>query len=188
MRARTRDGDFRADLLDRLAFDVVAAPPLRDRREDIPLLAAHFAVAVLAEMDAAPFPGFSPDALSQLQGHPWPGNVRELKNAAERAAFAWNANGGEGLITTIVIDPFERAHGRLAPRALATSAEAATPPPLQETSETGVTDLRAHIDRIEKALAEAALARHGGNQRRTAEALSLSYDQMRGIVRKYDLS
>ena len=191
LRARARDGDFRADLLDRLAFDVVAAPPLRDRREDIPLLAAHFAVAVLAEMDAAPFPGFSPDALSQLQAHSWPGNVRELKNAAERAAFAWNANGGEGLITNIVIDPFERAHGRLAPRAAASAQTAETttpPPPLQETSETGVTDLRAHIDRIEKALAEAALARHGGNQRRTAEALSLSYDQMRGIVRKYDLS
>ena len=191
LRARARDGTFRADLLDRLAFDVVAAPPLRDRREDIPLLAAYFAGAVLAEMGAATFPGFSPEALSRLQAHHWPGNVRELKNAAERAAFVWNADGGEGLIADIVIDPFERAHGKLAPRAPAsTQAESAGAPPsaMQDASENGAIDLRAHLDRIEKALAEAALRRHGGNQRRTAEALSLSYDQMRGIVRKYGLS
>lgn len=194
LRARARDGDFRADLLDRLAFDVVAAPSLRDRREDIPLLAAYFAGAVLAEMGAAPFPGFSPKALSLLQAHAWPGNVRELKNAAERAAFAWETGGGEGLIADIVIDPFERAHGKLAPRAAKTtegSAGTATARPAfapEPASENGVIDLRAHLDGIEKALAEAALARHGRNQRRTAEALSLSYDQMRGIVRKYDLS
>ena len=235
LRARARDGGFRADLLDRLAFDVVAAPPLRKRREDIPLLAAHFASAILAEIGAGPFPGFSPQALAALQGHDWPGNVRELKNAAERAAFAWSRAGGEGgggLVTEIVIDPFEPAHGALAPPA--PSPQAPKPRPLAPgapttealTTEvpttgapttgaatalagpdalpghagfhdpaspfngaaTGALDLRAHLDGVEKALAAAALARHGGNQRRAAEALSLSYDQMRGIVRKHGLS
>lgn len=192
LRRRAQDGAFRADLLDRLAFDVVAAPPLRTRREDIPLLAAHFAGAVLAEMGAPSFPGFSPEALSRLHAYDWPGNVRELKNAAERAAFLWAAAESGGQIDDIVIDPFAKAHGELAPPA----ARKAQTPPITPASdafagalgESGAIDLRAHLDQIEKALAETALQRHGGNQRRTAEALSLSYDQMRGIVRKYGLS
>lgn len=192
LRARARDGEFRADLLDRLAFDVVAAPPLRDRREDIPLLAAHFAGAVLAEMGAAPFPGFSPEALSQLQAHHWPGNVRELKNAAERAAFVWSADNSTNLITDIVIDPFERAHGKFTSPTQDTQRKITASSTLKENTETAIgdkaIDLRAHLDQIEKSLAQAALSRHGGNQRRAGEALSLSYDQMRGIVRKYGLS
>ncbi len=205
LRARARDGDFRADLLDRLAFDVVAAPPLRARRADIPLLAAHFAGAVLAEIGAAPFPGFSPEAVASLQAHHWPGNVRELKNAAERAAFAWSVGSGEekggGLISEIVIDPFERAHGKPAPpgkdaaaaREKETEAGADAAMGVGPAADAGgvtggVTDLRAHLDLMEKEIAAAALNRHGGNQRRAAKALSLSYDQMRGIVRKYGLS
>lgn len=190
LRARARDGDFRADLLDRLAFDVVAAPPLRDRREDIPLLASHFASGVLAEMDAPSFPGFSPEALSQLQAHHWPGNVRELKNTSERAAFAWSADNAEGLITKIVVDPFEQAHGKLAPSTSNTdlAVDMVADVEIEAARSSSHIDLRAHLDQIEKALAETALQRHSGNQRRAGEALSLSYDQMRGIVRKYGLS
>ena len=191
LRARARDGTFRADLLDRLAFDVVAAPPLRARREDIPLLAAHFASALIAELGETSFPGFSPEALARFQAHDWPGNVRELKNAAERAAFAWAAAGGEDQIDDVVIDPFERAHGKLAPEKAAPTPAVAGAPMTSiaaSVSDEAVFDLRAHLDDIEKALVSAALQRNGQNQRRTAEALSLSYDQMRGIVRKYDLS
>lgn len=190
LRARARDGEFRADLLDRLAFDVVAAPPLRERQEDIPLLAAHFASALLSEMDAPSFPGFTPEALSKLQAHPWPGNVRELKNASERAAFAWSASNATGLITEIVIDPFEQAHGKLTqPESKAEHTVNILPSTdIKTAHQDGSIDLRAHLDQIEKAIAEAALQRYGGNQRRAAEALSLSYDQMRGIVRKYGLS
>ena len=190
LRQRAEDGAFRADLLDRLAFDVVAAPPLRERREDIPLLAAHFAGAVLAELGAPHFPGFAPEALRQLQMHHWPGNVRELKNAAERAAFLWAAAEGDGQIDDIVIDPFERAHGKRTPSTPEISADSPMTAPARpaDVNENGSIDLRAHLDQIEKTIAEAALARQGGNQRRTAQALSLSYDQMRGIVRKYGLS
>jgi DNA-binding NtrC family response regulator len=77
---------FRADLYYRLAVIRIAVPPLRDRREDIPLLAAHFAREVLGD---AARPGLPPDALDALFGeltrHDWPGNVRELRNVVERA-------------------------------------------------------------------------------------------------------
>jgi psp operon transcriptional activator len=78
-------GKFRADLLDRLAFDVVTLPPLRHRREDIPLLAAHFAQRMMRELKRDYFPGFTPEAEASLLAHPWPGNVRELRNAVERS-------------------------------------------------------------------------------------------------------
>ena len=78
-------GRFRADLLDRLAFEVVTLPPLRARREDIPVLAQHFAVAMARELGRPLFAGFTPEAEAALLDHAWPGNVRELKNAVERA-------------------------------------------------------------------------------------------------------
>ncbi|HUN52695.1 MAG TPA: sigma 54-interacting transcriptional regulator, partial [Candidatus Sulfotelmatobacter sp.] len=71
-------GRFRADLLDRLAFDVVTIPPLRERREDIPLLANHFAVAMTRELGREVFAGFGRAAEAALLAHGWPGNVREL--------------------------------------------------------------------------------------------------------------
>src|SRR5580704_8903017 len=78
-------GTFRADLLDRLAFDVVTIPPLRERREDIMLLADHFARAMSRELRRETFPGFTRRAEADLVAHPWPGNVRELRNAVERS-------------------------------------------------------------------------------------------------------
>jgi psp operon transcriptional activator len=187
LRMRAREGKFRADLLDRLAFDVVAAPALRERREDIALLAAHFATAIMTELEGS-FPGFSENALAQLQQHDWPGNVRELKNTAERAAFLWAVSNSEGQVDDIVIDPFEKAHGPL----LETKAEAQIPANVASNLKvnplTHAFDLRTHLDDIEKQLVSEALARHGGNQKRSAKSLSLTYDQMRGIIRKYGLN
>src|SRR5690606_37272694 len=76
-----RRGKFRADLLDRLAFEVVTLPPLRARREDIPILAQHFAHRMTAELGHGQFAGFSAEAMDVLLNYDWPGNVRELKNA-----------------------------------------------------------------------------------------------------------
>ena len=180
LRARARDGDFRADLLDRLAFDVVYAPPLRDRKEDIPLLAAHFASGMATEL-GEPFPGFSPGALAALQSHAWPGNVRELKNTAERAMFHWTSAGSTELVDIVILDPFYQMGEMEAEK---TPAPKADPTPKVEDS----FDLRARLDEIEKEMVAAALARNGGNQKRTAEALRLTYDQMRGLVRKYQLT
>ncbi|NNE41745.1 MAG: phage shock protein operon transcriptional activator [Marinicaulis sp.] len=188
LRAIAKAGEFRADLLDRLAFDVVVAPPLRDRREDIMLLAAHFANEMAKELEA-PFPGFSEEATAMLQGHDWPGNVRELKNAAERAMFHWSAAGTTDQIEVVILDPFDQAG---APMTETTDSVATPAPPITETPQPqlrdGPIDLRAHLDEVEKTFALAALKRAGGNQKTAAAALSLTYDQIRGIVRKHNLS
>jgi psp operon transcriptional activator len=104
--ARAAAGKFRADLLDRLAFDVITLPPLRARQEDIALLARHFARAMARELGEV-FPGFKLCAIEALEAHAWPGNVRELKNAAERAVARWAASGApDEPIEVIEIDPF----------------------------------------------------------------------------------
>ncbi len=109
--ARAADGRFRADLLDRLAFDVVTLAPLRARPEDIQLLAEHFGQRIARELEGD-FPGWSLEAMAAMQAHDWPGNVRELKNTAERATFrvmAAQANGaplGPVTLTTDMLDPF----------------------------------------------------------------------------------
>jgi len=187
LRARAAIGKFRADLLDRLAFDVVAAPPLRGRRDDIPLLAAHFAQAMAAELSVS-FPGYSLDASSKLLAYHWPGNVRELKNAAERAVFQWAAAGAEGLVDEITIDPFEAAFGPAHTR----PHKDETPSCAANSTQTSTTDapanLRDRLDAIEREFVVSAIARNGGSQKRAAEALSLTYDQIRGIVRKHNLA
>jgi psp operon transcriptional activator len=77
------EGLFRWDLLDRLSFDVVHLPPLREREDDLYELAQHFSVRMCRELGWDYFPGFSDSAIRQLTAHHWPGNIRELKNAVE---------------------------------------------------------------------------------------------------------
>lgn len=72
-------GDFRADLLDRLAFDVIMLPPLRERKEDILSLAEHYAMKMCRELQLEYFVGFTHQAQQALLDYSWPGNVRELK-------------------------------------------------------------------------------------------------------------
>lgn len=189
LRTRVAKGDFRADLLDRLAFDVVHAPPLRNRIGDIPLLAAHFGASMAAEMDI-PFPGFGVEAMSALRAHSWPGNVRELKNVVERAVFHWARSGGDGQINAVTLDPFPDLETAAAP--------ALTQPPLTQKNceirqrpaapTPAAFDLRAHLDALEKKLVVEMLAARHGHQGATAKALSLTYDQLRGIIRKHDLN
>ncbi|GAB1102842.1 MAG: hypothetical protein Sw2LagTSB_07220 [Shewanella algae] len=78
-------GEFRADLLDRLAFDVITLPPLRCRREDILSLAEYFAVGMARQLKLELFTGFATEAVATMMDHSWPGNIRELKNAIERS-------------------------------------------------------------------------------------------------------
>jgi psp operon transcriptional activator len=170
-------GLFRSDLLDRLSFDVVHLPALRQRSEDIPELAQHFAVQMCAELGWDLFAGFTPGAMQALMAHPWPGNVRELKNAVERSLHRW----GDPLepVDEVVIDPF-RSPFREEPVAAAPTsspAEATVPVPFNK-----------RMDMIEKQLLQEALAQQGHNQRRTAATLGLSYDQLRGLVRKHGLT
>ncbi len=103
--AMAHSGRFRADLLDRLAFDVVTVPPLRARPDDIPRLAEHFATRMSAELGRRGFAGFAPAATRRLLAHPWPGNVRELRNAVERSV-ALNPR-PERPLAELRLDPFD---------------------------------------------------------------------------------
>jgi psp operon transcriptional activator len=183
-------GRFRQDLLDRLAFDVLTVPPLRDRREDIPLLAEHFGRAMAHDLGWPAFAGFGPDALDALLAHPWPGNVRELKNVVERAVYRAGAPGRR--ITGVQFDPFASpfrpAPARAEPGHIARIR--ALPPP-----DDGVTSpnadrrmsFRQAVATYERQLLNDALARHRHNQRATAGALGLTYDQLRNQLRKHGL-
>jgi len=175
-------GGFRHDLLDRLAFDVVYLPPLRQRREDIEELAEHFAIQMSAELGWDLFPGFSAGALARLREHPWPGNVRELKNAVERSVYRWGDPSQP--VADVVLDPFAEALPAVP------SVPAAAPPadvPSAAPAEAQDAPLRERVDAYERRLLGDALARHGHNQKRTARALGLSYDQLRGLLRRHGL-
>lgn len=87
LKARTMAGEFLPDLLDRLSFEVITLPPLRERNGDIMLLAHLFAARMAGELGLDFSPSFSPEAEEALERHPWPGNVRELKNTVERAVY-----------------------------------------------------------------------------------------------------
>src|SRR4051794_37042676 len=187
-----KDG-FRADLLDRLSFEVITLPPLRSRHGDIPILAEHFGRRMAVELDWPNWPGFSARAMAALEAYHWPGNVRELRNAAERAVY--RHEDPERPIDEIQFDPF---HSPWAPSA--TSASALTPhsrAPDEEgpaadsapqvPASSAVTDFRAAILAYERSLLEDALARNRFNQRATAAALGLSYDQLRHALKRHKL-
>jgi psp operon transcriptional activator len=168
---------FRSDLLDRLAFDVVTVPPLRARREDIPLLAEHFARAMTRVLGRRYFAGFAARAMAELMAHDWPGNVRELKNVVERSLY--RAPDPAQPLDEIVLDPFASPW-----RTRAAPASAPPPPPSAPAREER-SDLphREKLRRYEAEMLRAALAAHDGNQRRTAAALGLGYHQFRRRLR-----
>jgi psp operon transcriptional activator len=171
---------FRADLLDRLSFDVVHLPALRHRTEDIVELAQHFAVQMSAEMGWHFFPGFTDPALELLKRYDWPGNVRELKNVVERSLF--RRYDAQVPVDTIVFDPFISPFADDAP--LVAQREQPEEAKLVEI----VGDFHTRIQHVKEQILREALASNGYNQRRTASALGLSYDQLRGMVRKYNIS
>ena len=170
-------GKFRADLLDRLAFEVITLPPLAARPEDIPLLAEHFAVAMSRQLGRDCFAGFSAAAREQLLRHPWPGNVRELRNVVERSvARAADANGA---VTEISLDPFASPWRPPAP------PKAPEPAMVRPAGTAG--GFEAQVDAFERALLETALAKSRFNQKQAAAALGLGYHQFRRLLVKHRL-
>ena len=165
-------GRFRADLLDRLAFDVIRLPPLRERGEDLVLLAEHFATRMTAVLGREYFAGFAPEALAALRAWPWPGNVRELRNAVERSV-ARLADPTRKL-TALVIDPF----GPTAPPAPA-------PPTPAPPASPGATSLPEAEYALEARMLAEALAATRFNQRAAAARLGLGYDQFRRRLRAH---
>ena len=179
LRACTADGSFREDLLDRLAFDVITIPPLRERVEDILSLAYAFAVNMSAELKRPLFPGFGPRASSALMQYRWPGNVRELKNAVERSVY--RSKDPDAVIAEIAFDPFD------SPFTLEQKARAAVPAPRQRSPLLPV-DLNARLGDVEENYLRTAMQRAKFNQRVAADLLNLTYDQLRGKLRKHGLS
>ena len=202
--AAAAEGRFRADLLDRLAFEVLTLPPLRARPEDIPLLARHFGREMAKELDWPQFPGFSEAALERLLAHDWPGNVRELRNTVERSVARGTP---DAEIDAVVLDPFAspwplaKGPGAMAAgqgasmgkeRAAAEPSRPVRPP--DEAPVGGILsdplrafDLREAMKRVEHDLLSQALAAQRYNQRATARQLGLTYDQLRNRLRKHGL-
>jgi psp operon transcriptional activator len=176
-------GKFRADLLDRLAFEVVTLPPLRAREGDVPVLAEHFGRRMASELGWKDWPGFSADAGEALQGHDWPGNVRELRNVVERAVYRWDDP--KRAIETIEFDPFASPWSPQEAADVPASAPPALAAPHPDAP--APRGFREACLLHEKRLLEAALAQCRHNQRATAKALLLSYDQLRHAMRRHAL-
>ena len=182
-----REGRFRADLLDRLSFEVITLPPLRHREGDIAVLAEHFGRRMASELGWERWPGFTAAARGSLEAHAWPGNIRELRNAVERAVYRWDDP--DCPIAEIVFDPFDSPWQPVEAVPVSGAAPASAPAvlPGAAVDHSGVTDLRSAVDAHEKAILEHHLARHRFNQRRCAQALGLTYDQLRHCLRKHGL-
>ncbi|MCW9034445.1 MAG: sigma 54-interacting transcriptional regulator [Rhodospirillales bacterium] len=168
--ALAREGKFREDLLDRLAFDVVNVPPLRARLTDIPLLAHSFALDMVRELGWPLFSGFSKDAEQALLSHDWPGNVRELKNVVERSVHRHGVS--EEPLNHIVFDPF---------------ASPWRQDESDEVLEVGEfpKDFKQTVNGVEKTLIQKALAEARHNQTDAAQLLNLNYHQFRRLMAKH---
>ncbi|MEM7780978.1 MAG: phage shock protein operon transcriptional activator [Pseudomonadota bacterium] len=194
--ALAASGEFRADLLDRLSFEVITLPPLRVREGDVAVLSEYFARRMAAELDWHAWPGFASHISNQLDEYAWPGNVRELRNVVERAVYRWDDP--ETPISHVQFDPFESPWKPIAPahrasdagnaaQSSSSPASPATGPMPAALDFEGVDDLRAAVDSHERAIVEHALGKHRWNQRQTAKALGLSYDQLRHAIKKHGL-
>jgi DNA-binding NtrC family response regulator len=159
LHAEVAQGRFRQDLLFRLNTVEIRLPPLRDRLEDIPVLAEHF-LKIHRERYRRPIVGFTPEALEALRHHLWPGNVRELDHVLERAVLMSAGN---------VVTAFDLA--------LEATPDARLSARLEEMS----------LEEAERLLIKKALARFEGNANRAAEALGLSRSALYRRLQKYGL-
>ena len=205
--ALAESGEFRSDLLDRLAFDVITLPPLRERQDDILVLAEHFAISMVKELGWELFSGFSRSAKEMLLSYDWPGNVRELKNVVERSVYR-SAN-PHVPVHEIVLDPFaspyrpqkriktqdRQSHGSQNPNVHNESepsthiteqnSEIITTP--QTITPAFPVDFKQESQLFEVNLIKSAMAHCQYNQKKTADQLGVTYHQLRGYLKKYQL-
>ena len=163
--------EFREDLYFRLSTFALELPPLRDRREDIVMLAQYFLDQFCQKYGKSDIKGFSPESKKQLTEHNWPGNVRELKNIVERCVVLANCE----LISPEHL-PLELSGGQTFPFVERRKKTRIVLP------ETGLS-----LDELEKDLIKQALERSGNNQTKAAKLLNISYDTMRYQVKKFGL-
>jgi two-component system response regulator PilR (NtrC family) len=165
------EGKFREDLFYRLNVIPVTMPALRDRADDVSLIAEHFLAKYSREMNK-PIESFAPEALAALRAYSWPGNVRELENTVERAV----ALESERRVELSALPDYVR-EGR--------PATSRPDDPIAETGE-GF-NLERHLQDIERSHLERALERAGGVQTRAANVLGLSFRQFRYLMKKHGI-
>jgi nitrogen regulation protein NR(I) len=167
--AMIREGAFREDLFHRLNVVSLLLPPLRERREDVPILAQHFLRKYAAEFGAAP-PAITPEAMAILQADAWPGNIRELENVARRLVLdarglSINADSVRAILAARVSNPASRAPS------LATEASAL----LARAQRGEITDAHARLlAEAEREILTQAILRAEGNQAKAARWLGIS--------------
>jgi len=166
LRRAVSRGDFREDLYYRLAVVPLTVPPLRDRPEDIPLLAEHF-VRKYGERFGKRLSGLSPQALAVLRTYPWPGNVRELENVIERAA---------ALVDGSLIEPGDLP--------LELSLTDSFP---EEEEAVGKARLREALEQFERRLVQRVLERVGWNQTEAARLLGMHRNNLRARIARWNL-
>ncbi len=169
LKRMSREGRFKEDLLDRLSFDVIFVPPLRARGGDILLLADYFALRMANECSRDYSPRFTERVKKELLSYSWPGNIRELKNTIERAVYK---SRGE-LIDNIVFDPFRN------PYEVEKERE-------DDFSSYTLDEYRKAREDLDLSFVRRALTAGGGSQKRASGLLGMTYDQFRGIYRKYE--
>jgi psp operon transcriptional activator len=174
-----KKGEFKQDLLDRLSFEVLFLPPLRERDEDIMLLAHHFAGRMSYELGRDVPPDFTDEAIAAMEAYNWPGNIRELKNVVERAVYSTK----DDEITRIVFDPFISPYTAVPGTVVATDIRETNvvdpvPPQPEQSLKQAMTDYEQEILRT-------AFLKNRYNRKKTAHQLGLSYDQLRGLIRKH---
>jgi len=175
------EGKFMRDLLDRLCFEVLILPPLRERGNDILLLARHFAARMAMHLGRTDAPQFTRHAEEALLKYPWPGNIRECKNVIERSVYRSNS----AYIDEIVFNPFtSTAYGRYNENPVENNNST--------TLENSVTvDLSLPLDKaiteLEQSYLRTALVKAHYNQKKAASLLSLTYHQFRRLYRKYQM-
>jgi psp operon transcriptional activator len=168
--------EFRADLLDRLAFDVIHIPPLRYREDDVVILAEHFALSMCFELERSYFSGFTDNAKNQMLAYAWPGNVRELRNAVERSIYRQEAL--DAAVDELIIDPFA------VPWLPKGDAEVEVDMSVVPDKVENMTD---QIGALEQQLLLDALKGSRFNQKAAADKLGLTYHQLRSQLRKHKM-
>ena len=173
------DGQFREDLFYRINVIPVRLPSLRERIEDVPLLAEHF-VAKFAELMKKPIAGISGAAMARLQAHTWPGNVRELENAMERAVALERT---PSILPESLPDAPRVAEGVPLVLALPAGSGSTSPSALPEKG----FDLEQHVQHLEREYIAEALRRSNGVKVKAAELLGMSFRSFRYYMKKYNL-
>src|SRR2546427_2142841 len=161
------ENQFREDLFYRISVIPIELPPLRNRRDDIPLLADHFLARLNSTMGKK-IDRFSDDALKKIESYDWPGNVRELENAMERA---------------FILETSNELSPQHLPESVSTNSRMRA---LTNFPDEGF-DLESYVENLQKAFLEEALRRTNGVQVKAAELLRMSYRSFRHYMQKYNI-